>query len=125
MRQSTNFAITRVTAITLPAIRALCQNCDTGGLFAPVDRFPPGVALFEPVPGRDRLFPDVPAEQHLFAFAHRREVEQAEVEVLQDDAQLLELVDARERHVREAAELRLSLVQIGRRITAAVPADRN
>src|SRR5438034_10101038 len=99
MRQSTSFAIRSVTPITLPAIRALCQKSDTDPLFAPVDRFPPGVALFQPVPGRDRLFPDLPAEQHLLAFAHRREVEQAQVEILQDDAELLELVDTRERDI--------------------------
>src|ERR1700710_3143305 len=97
MRQSTSLATSTVTAITQPAIKTRCQDCDTRPLFAPVDRFPPREALFEPVPRGDGAFPDLPAEQHLFAMALRREVEQAEVEVLEDDAQLLELVYAGER----------------------------
>jgi hypothetical protein len=77
------------------------------------------------VPERNRLFPDVPAEQHLPAVSLRREVEQPEVEILELDAELLEPLDARDRGVGESHELGLRGVQVARRIAAAVPADRD
>src|SRR4029077_16015899 len=94
-------------------------------LFAPVDGFPPGVPLFEAVPERDRVFADVPTEQHLMAFALRWKVEQPEVEVLDHPPELLEPVDAGEGGVAETAELGLRRVQVTRGITAPVPADRH
>jgi hypothetical protein len=46
----------------------------------------------------------VPAEQHVTAVAAGGEVEQAEIEVLEHDAELLEPLDAGDRRVRQAAE---------------------
>ena len=46
------------------------------------------------MPVRDGFFPDTPAEQHRDALALGREVDQAGVEILDLDAELLEPLDA-------------------------------
>ena len=72
----------------------------------------------------DRGLADLPAELDLDALALRREVEQAEVEVLDDDTDLFELVHRRGGLLVEQLQLGLGGIQVARRVAAAVAADR-
>ena len=66
----------------------------------------PAKPSLEPVPVLDGVLADVPAELDLLALAQRREVEQPEVEVLDDDAELVEPLDAGDRAPRRAPRAR-------------------
>src|SRR5258706_13651957 len=74
-RQSTTFATIVVTTTTPMAVRRRCQNKDTGRLFVPVDRFPPGKAGVERVPVKNRSLADLPAKLDLLAVPQPGKVE--------------------------------------------------
>src|SRR5205823_13773832 len=71
-------------------------------------RFPAGETLVDAVPVGDFVLADLPTEEHLLVAAKGWEVDEATVEVLDEDAQALELLDA----PRDG--LALALEQIGR-----------
>ena len=76
------------------------------------------------LPHQIGFFAHLPAEQYRLPLALGREVEQAEIEILQLDAELLEPLHARDGGVGEPHELRLRRVQVARGVAAAVAADR-
>src|SRR5437762_1130162 len=80
---------------------------------SPSPRLTAGVAGFQVVPEAHALLGELPAEQHFSPVAQRREVDEAPVDVLHDDAA-----------PREPAELRAEVREIGHvvrhLVTAAV-----
>src|SRR6185312_9589725 len=76
-----------------PRSERAARSPTPGPLFVPVDRFPPREPLADAMPARDGGLADPPAELDLLVAAQRREVEQADVEVLDDHTELLEPLD--------------------------------
>src|SRR6188768_4088333 len=84
------------------ADRAIRSRRAAGGTFFPtqgwgcwlgcLERQRPSAreTLLQPVPELDRVFAEAPAEQHVFAAAPRREVDQPVVEVLHERAELVD-----------------------------------
>jgi Mannosyltransferase (PIG-V) len=75
------------------------------------------------MPVADVVLTDLPAEQDLLAAAERGEVEQTAIEILDQDAGGLDLLDAGGERRRSTLELGVCFREIGRSQVAAVRAD--
>src|SRR5881394_1722809 len=81
-------------------------------------------AVLDRVPEPDLVLAEPPAEQHLLVAASRREVDQALVEILDEDPERLQRLDAPYDLRRFGVDRRLQSVDLVRADTAAVGRDR-
>src|SRR5437763_15828538 len=81
-------------------------------------------AVLDRVPEPDLVLAEPPAEQHLLVAASRREVDQALVEILDEDPERLQRLDAPHDLRRFSVDRRLQPVDLVRADTAAVGRDR-
>src|SRR5207253_994768 len=107
--------------ITAAAITALCEK-GIPRLFG-VDRPASCEAFFQPVPERNVVLAEPPAEQDLLALAPRRKVDEPLVEVLDDRAAPVDLVHAARNSDPLALDFGLDVCQPLRVDTSAVASD--
>src|SRR6188768_809723 len=122
MRRSTRRARISVTSRTQPNTSQRCQSSIRKPL-AGVERFPAREAFLEAVPVGDLALADLPAEQHLLAVAQGREVDEPAVEVLDQDAERLQLLDRTRDRLGLPLELLVELARLLRVEVAAVSRD--
>src|SRR5580765_6484072 len=90
---STSFASTSVATTTIAAVSRRCQLCMCGVLFG-IESLASCEPFFQPVPERNLVLAESPAEEDLLTFAERGEVDEAGIEVLDDCASLVDRVHA-------------------------------
>src|SRR5581483_4621392 len=94
-----------------------------GGAIPQLERAAAGEAVVVAVPERDLVLAEPPAEEHLLAVAHRREVDEPRVEILDEHAEVLQGVDRTRELGGAQRDLVVHLGEPGGREAAAVARD--